>query len=98
QLGSYGKYIKIRMLSLVLVALVIPDTRKFQNYVLVTRNVNRENHTTRVNLITQSSYGGQMILGESKTTTLTSNLRIISPFCQKKQYQVNAMISTYGLP
>lgn len=49
-------------------------------------------------MIAESSYNTQPILDESKTTTIPSSIRTAAPFFQKKQYQVNTMLSSFGLP
>lgn len=110
---SYGKYIKLRMLCPdsrfrlywywpFWSYLNIEKRRNFQNTcrLLKQKNVSRQNHPTRTELITRSIYTYKPIINESITTPLSSNLRTAAPFFikKKKQLQVYAMLQAYGLP
>jgi hypothetical protein len=108
---SYGKYVKLRMLcpdprfrlhwywphwSY----LNIEKKRNYQNQnrILRQKNLPRNLHPTKADLISSSVYTNKPIINETITTTLPSHIRTSEPFFKKKQQQVNTMLQAFGLP
>src|SRR2546421_11489612 len=74
--------------------------RNFQYNCRVIRqkNVSRQHHPTRADLIGMSVYNNAPIIDESMTSALSSSVRTAAPFFKKKELQVNTMLRSYGLP
>lgn len=71
--------------------------RNFQNTcrLLNQKNVSRQFHPTRAELISQSVYTERPILNESKTTPIPSSLRTAAPFsAEDKWSHLNYILST----